>query len=187
MIPATTLHLHRFRTPLGTMALVHDGERLVRSYLPDTARGLAERFARDGLEAAVEASGASDLPRGLLGLPEVLAAYFDGAPVDPAALDLPLDHGVSTTFAEQVLEQLRTVPRGQTVSYGRLAASVGRPKAARAVGSVMARNRLPLIVPCHRVLAAQGLAGGFSGPRGLAGKRDLLALEGVELALQAAS
>jgi methylated-DNA-[protein]-cysteine S-methyltransferase len=79
-------------------------------------------------------------------------------------------------FTRQVLEACATVPFGQTVSYGDLARAVGSPRAARAVGQALGRNRMPLIVPCHRVLAAGGGLGGFGG--GLEMKQRLLKLEG---------
>ncbi len=86
----------------------------------------------------------------------------------------------STVFQRQVIAALRQVPCGETLSYRELAARVGRPAAARAVGQVMASNPVPLIVPCHRVLGSGGRLGGFSAPTGLDLKRRLLALEGAE-------
>ena len=73
------------------------------------------------------------------------------------------------------------MPRGSTVTYGELAARVGAPKAAQAVGAAMARNPWPIVVPCHRVLAAGGRLGGFSAPGGARTKRRLLRMEGVDL------
>lgn len=86
----------------------------------------------------------------------------------------PHDHRHLPPFLAEVLTALRSVPAGQTVSYGDLAAVVGRPRAARAVGLAMRRNPTPMLVPCHRVVASNGL-GGFTP--GLALKRRLLALE----------
>lgn len=82
-----------------------------------------------------------------------------------------------TPFGQKVLTALMEVPYGETVSYGELAALAGSPNAARGVGQIMARNRWPLIIPCHRVVAASGL-GGFSA-QGLDMKRFLLGIEGV--------
>jgi methylated-DNA-[protein]-cysteine S-methyltransferase len=84
------------------------------------------------------------------------------------------DYAGMTPFRKKVMEELRKVPAGSTVTYGQLASTVGRPGAARAVGNVMATNPVPLFVPCHRVVATNGL-GGFSG--GLDVKRSLLRLE----------
>jgi O-6-methylguanine DNA methyltransferase len=104
-------------------------------------------------------------------------AYFAGSADDFA--DVPIELDGRTPFERSVIAALRLVPYGQTVTYGELAALAGRPNAQRAVGSVCARNAFPLVVPCHRVIAAGGL-----GPYGSLGseyKRRLLALEDVVL------
>lgn len=93
--------------------------------------------------------------------------------------DLLLDLDDMTDFQRQVSLACRKIPFGQTSTYGELAARVGSPNAARAVGGVMARNRLPIVIPCHRVLGAAGRLGGYSAPGGLDIKRRLLRLEGV--------
>ena len=94
-------------------------------------------------------------------------------------LDVELDLAHLTRFQRETVAQCRRIPRGKTVSYGELAALAGSPRAARAVGSTMANNRFPLIVPCHRVVAASGGLGGYSAPRGLSLKRHLLRQEGL--------
>ena len=88
---------------------------------------------------------------------------------------VPVDLSGVPAFQRRVLQALRRVPYGRTITYGQLAARAGRPRAARAVGQAMAHNPVPLIVPCHRVVASGGGLGGFGG--GLALKRRLLALE----------
>ena len=90
-----------------------------------------------------------------------------------------LDLDWCTPFQREVLSVLRSIPRGEVVSYGELAALAGRPGAQRAVGSICAGNRYAFFVPCHRVVAANGI-GGY-GSAGVAVKRRLLALEGVSL------
>jgi methylated-DNA-[protein]-cysteine S-methyltransferase len=95
--------------------------------------------------------------------------------VDFSYVPLALDH--LTPFARQVVVACRRISWGLVSSYGELAARCGSPGAARAVGSVMAKNRYPLVVPCHRVLAAGGALGGYSAPDGLRMKRRLLAME----------
>jgi methylated-DNA-[protein]-cysteine S-methyltransferase len=105
-------------------------------------------------------------------------SYFNG---DSTALEtIPVDlSGARTDFDRTVLRTLHdTVPAGSTTTYGELASASGRPRAARAVGSVMANNPVPIIVPCHRVLASNGSLGGYGG--GLDMKRRLLEIEGVK-------
>lgn len=104
-----------------------------------------------------------------------LDEYFEGRRRD---FDLPLDLRVSP-FNEAVLHELARVPYGRTETYGALAARVGRPKAARAVGTVMNRNPIPIVLPCHRVVGANGSLTGYGG--GLDRKEHLLRLEGAIL------
>lgn len=89
---------------------------------------------------------------------------------------LPLDLSTATEFQRQVLSEVASIPAGETRTYAEVAAAVGRPGAARAVGGVMARNPVPFLVPCHRVVASDGSLGGYG--YGLAAKRALLASEG---------
>jgi methylated-DNA-[protein]-cysteine S-methyltransferase len=105
-----------------------------------------------------------------------LAAYFTGEPDEFA--DVTLDVSWCTPFQHAVVTSLRGVGRGETVTYGELAALAGHPGASRAAGSFCAHNRFGIIVPCHRVVAAGGL-GGY-GSLGADYKRRLLALEGVK-------
>ena len=89
----------------------------------------------------------------------------------------PLDWSGKTEFQKSVWRALRKIRPGQTKSYGEIARAIGKPKAVRAVGGACGANPIPVLVPCHRVLAANGKIGGFSG--GLNRKRELLAREGV--------
>lgn len=91
--------------------------------------------------------------------------------------DVAIDASGMTPFRRQVTERCRKIIPGETMSYMELAAAVGSPGAARAVGTVMSRNPFPLIVPCHRVLGAAGKLGGYSAPGGLDTKRRLLEME----------
>jgi methylated-DNA-[protein]-cysteine S-methyltransferase len=93
--------------------------------------------------------------------------------------DVPLDLSPCTSFQQRVAGALRRLPRGEVVTYGELAALAGYPGAQRAVGTFCARNRFMLLVPCHRVVAADGI--GSYGSAGIAVKRRLLALDGVDL------
>jgi methylated-DNA-[protein]-cysteine S-methyltransferase len=101
-----------------------------------------------------------------------LDEYFEGTRHE---FDLPLDLRVAPFHAD-VLAELARVPYGRTETYGSLAAKVGRPRAARAVGTVMNRNPIPIVLPCHRVVGASGALVGYAG--GLDRKRTLLELEG---------
>lgn len=110
-------------------------------------------------------------------LVERLTAFLEGDEVSLA--DVPLELDWTTPFQRAVADVLRTLPRGEVVSYGELAAAAGYPGAARAVGSFCAENRFMFLIPCHRVVGASGI-GGY-GSSGVEVKRRLLALEGVRL------
>lgn len=103
-----------------------------------------------------------------------LARYFDGAPIDPAGIAVDL-HG--SEFELAVWNELRTIRRGDVRTYASIARAVGSPRAMRAVGGANARNPVPIVVPCHRVIAQGSRLGGYTS--GLDRKRFLLALEGV--------
>ncbi|EAQ77888.1 methylated-DNA--[protein]-cysteine S-methyltransferase [Blastopirellula marina] len=106
---------------------------------------------------------------------DLLQQYAAGEPVDLASIAIDLTG--FTPFATRVYQQCRKIPLGTTLSYGQLAARAGSPAAARAVGGAMARNRIPLLIPCHRVVASTGKLHGFSAPQGLKLKDRLLRLE----------
>lgn len=92
--------------------------------------------------------------------------------------DLPVNFDGFTKFQKTVLKNCQKIPYGETISYGQLAAKSKSPRAARAVGSIMKINRVPLVIPCHRVVASNGI-GGYSASEGISVKRDLLEMEGV--------
>jgi methylated-DNA-[protein]-cysteine S-methyltransferase len=104
-----------------------------------------------------------------------LQAFAEGGCDD--FLDLQLDLDGLSPFQRKVVDKCRRIPFGETVSYGELAEMAGSPRAARAVGNVMANNRFPLVVPCHRVVASGGGLGGYSARQGVRVKRRLIALE----------
>ena len=106
---------------------------------------------------------------------DLVKRYFEGE--DVPLNDVPVDLEYETPFLERCAIELRKIPRGEVVTYGELAALAGAPGAARAAGSFCARNRLGLFVPCHRVVAANGL--GSYGSHGVAYKRRMLELEGA--------
>ncbi len=98
-----------------------------------------------------------------------------------AGFDLPIDMRFLTDFQRTVLRAVMRVPRGEVITYGALARVIGRPNAARAVGRALGSNPLPIVIPCHRVLASDGSLGGYSGRGGVRTKAVLLHLEGVSL------
>lgn len=134
----------------------------------ETEDGVVRRVEMTGEKPAFRAAGTA--------VRDALEAYFRTGS-DSRLLAFDYDRSGLTPFAAGTMEALRRVPAGTTVTYGGLARLAGRPGAARAVGNVMASNPVPLLVPCHRVVAAAGL-GGFSG--GLDLKKKLLRLEGGE-------
>lgn len=104
---------------------------------------------------------------------DLMRSWASGARVDFSRVPLDLQ---CSAFAKKLYDAARRIPPGQTVTYGALARRIGKPRAARAVGTTLGRNPVPVIVPCHRIVAASGL-GGFSATGGLRLKRRLLALE----------
>ena len=153
-------------TPIGALTLVASDAGLARIRF-DPERWPAVRPARDPARMV----GVDEDPV-LADAAARLGAYLAGAEVD---LDLGVDLAGVPPFARAVYDALRQVPRGGLTTYGHLARQVGEPGAARAVGSAMNRNPLPIVVPCHRVVAADGSLGGYAG--GLELKRWLLTLE----------
>lgn len=139
---------------------------------------------RDGVGVLREvhlAESALSVPVGAEGLGEELRVALEEYVMgEDAGLRRLVLAPSSSTFAQGVREALWSIPRGEVRTYGQLARAMGKPKAARAVGRACATNPLPLVVPCHRVVAALGL-GGF-GP-GLAIKRALLSYEGIDVAM----
>jgi methylated-DNA-[protein]-cysteine S-methyltransferase len=146
-------------------------------FVAATERGLCRiSYWPDGMEDALARTFGPRVLR--LPLDEVrreLDEYFDGRRRD---FDLPLDLRVAPFHAE-VLTELARVPYGRTETYGALAAKVGRPRAARAIGTVMNRNPIPIVLPCHRIVGANGSLTGYAG--GLDVKLRLLQHEGAML------
>jgi len=129
-------------------------------------------FPKEGKPQKPEAGWAESAVRGVLAeAVKQLREYFAGKRTE---FDLPLVPE-GTAFQRSVWKCLREIPYGETISYAELAKRVGNPKAARAVGSANGKNPLPIVIPCHRVIAADGTLGGFGG--GLPTKAKLLDLE----------
>jgi methylated-DNA-[protein]-cysteine S-methyltransferase len=146
-------------SPLGPLTLRADDGVLSGLYMTDHRHGPAA------------ADLGEQVPDGLPAVREQLAAYFDGT---LTAFDLPLVLR-GTAFQERVWAALRDIPYGVTTSYGELASAIGRASASRAVGLANGRNPVSIVVPCHRVVGANGSLTGYGG--GMERKRHLLDLE----------
>lgn len=145
-------------TPVGPLTLVSDGAALTGVYFAAQKHGSAPA-------ATARADGILDAAR------RQLDSYFAGR---RTGFDLPLAP-VGTPFQIRVWDALTRIPYGETKSYGAIAAAIGAPKAVRAVGAANGRNPLPVVIPCHRVIGADGSLTGFGG--GMERKRMLLDLE----------
>ncbi len=117
-----------------------------------------------------------DTPGEFAPLINLFQAYFKGLRV---TFDIPLDYDTATSFQRRVWEATRRIPYGETRSYRWIAEQAGSPRGSRAAGHALGANPLPIVVPCHRVITADGKPGGFSG--GLDMKRLLLSIEGIRL------
>jgi methylated-DNA-[protein]-cysteine S-methyltransferase len=154
-----TDYYHQITSPIGTLLLVSNGDALTGLYMADHQGGPEPNagWQRDEWKFDVVCLE--------------LAAYFDGTLHD---FSLPLEPR-GTTFQRQVWNELRRIPYGETISYGELARRIGQPNASRAVGRANGQNPISIIIPCHRVIGADGTLTGYGG--GLDRKLRLLELE----------
>ena len=163
----TDVHCSIFRISLGWMGIVYSIRGLRRLVLP---RDSKEEVLSEVGEVALSVD--KDNSSILFDLPEQLRRYFTG---DQVNFCDRLDLSSFSQFQQVVWNKARSIPYGQTRSYGWLAERIGKPQAMRAVGQALGRNPLPIIIPCHRVIRGDGTLGGFSG--GLDMKRLLLRIE----------
>jgi methylated-DNA-[protein]-cysteine S-methyltransferase len=165
-------HYHIFETKLGFAGIAWGDDGISRFRLPDPDRANAEKQFK-GTAATPPPEVAAVIAQAL--------RYFAGEKIDFSPIELDLKS--IDPFRRSIYEALRKVSFGETVTYGELAKRAGatQPQAAQDVGVAMARNPVPLIIPCHRVLAAGGKLGGFSAPGSVETKQHMLALEGVFL------
>lgn len=156
-----------FNTPFGNCAIAWNDVGLTRFLLPDPER------VTGGTSEAVP-------PPWITTVIERVQRHLSGEPQDFS--DVAFDFGRVPAFVRSVLRATLDVKSGHTATYGELATAIGQPLAAsRAVGSALGDNPWPLLIPCHRIVAATGKMTGFSGPGGVATKVRLLALEGAQL------
>jgi|SRR5215831_16442754 len=170
-----TEHYCVFETAIGVCGVAWSKQSVTRVQLPEGSRSATEFRLR-----ARSASGGTGVPpvtvRSAIAL---LERYFAGEKVDLSGVALDLS-GVAS-FHRKIYDGARALAWGETATYGELARQAGFPGAARAVGRAMGSNPVPIIIPCHRVLAAGGKIGGFSAHGGTITKARLLSLEGVHL------
>jgi methylated-DNA-[protein]-cysteine S-methyltransferase len=155
-----------FSTPFGTCAIAWSDLGLTRFLLPDPDR------CANGTEAVP--------PSWVEQIIDRVKRHLTGEAQDFS--DVKFDFGRMSPFNRAVLEATLRIKSGHTATYGEIATAIGQPlSASRAVGTALGANPWPLLIPCHRVVAASGNMTGFSGPGGVATKVKLLALEGAQL------
>jgi methylated-DNA-[protein]-cysteine S-methyltransferase len=179
-----------FDSPIGPCGIAWSRRGIMALQLPEASAAATRRRLRARLPDAEEAAPPVAIARAIAAIGALLAGEVRlGSPATRGRLasdlgGLALDMSGVPPFHRRVYEVARTIPPGQTVSYGEIARKLGAPRAARAVGQALRRNPFALIVPCHRVLAAGGKLGGFTANGGLGTKRRLLAIEGVAQAVE---
>ena len=170
-------HHYLFDTAIGECGVAWNARGLVGVQLPEKDRGQTE------LRLAVKCGSthAADVPPWVQSVISDIQRYLAGQPVDFSAV--AVDLGGIDEFRQKLYAALRDIGPGRTVTYGELAKQLGLTgwEGARDVGEAMGKNPMPIVIPCHRVLAAGNKLGGFSAYGGTATKQKLLSLEGVEL------
>ena len=158
-----------FRTAWGWVGLAGMDGAVIHLVLPVASAAEAQRLARKGFRGAKPRDGL------LAEVQEEIRDYFEGKVRE---FSCSVNISWASAFGQKVLQQCCKVGWGELISYGGVAKRLQCPGGARAVGAVMAKNRVPLLIPCHRVVRADGSLGGFSAEGGTAFKRRLLAHEG---------
>lgn len=164
-----------FETAIGSCGIVWNTRGISGFLLPEPTSSATRRRLQSRFTDAVETAPPPEIRRVI----DAVVGLMSGERTDLAFV--PVDMDGLPEFHQRVYEVARTIPPGATMTYGEIAARLGDPGSARAVGQALGRNPIPVIVPCHRVLAAGGRRGGFSAPGGTATKLHLLAIEGAQL------
>ena len=169
-------HHHVFDTAIGPCGVAWNARGLTAVQLPENDRAATERRL-----AAKAASAVAQPPPWVATVIADIKRYLAGEPVDFSTV--AVDFSTLDPFRQKLYETMRSLAWGHTTTYGELARQLGSTdwEGAREVGEAMGRNPVPVVIPCHRVLAAGGKLGGFSAPGGAKTKAKLLALEGVHL------
>jgi methylated-DNA-[protein]-cysteine S-methyltransferase len=170
-------HFLFFDTAFGRMGLAWNAVGLTGVRLPDEREDLLRASMRRRTPGAVEWPAGDALPSFVEQAIEAIRALLSGQARDLS--DLPLDLNGIGEFERRVYAAAQALAPGQTCTYGEMARAIGEPAAMRAVGQALGHNPWPVVVPCHRILAAGGKLGGFSAPGGSETKRRLLVLEAV--------
>lgn len=166
-----------FETAAGWCAIAWNEAGIVRFTLPTSSEDGAERLMLRRMPDITRAAPPDEVQQTM----SEAQRYFAGEPIDFS--QVRLDLGPQEDFFSRVYDTVRRLAWGETTTYGAVARQLGAgPEAAREVGQAMASNPVPLIVPCHRVLAAGKKIGGFSAPGGSETKRRMLEMEGAEIA-----
>ena len=160
-----------FDTPIGACALAWSGRGIVALQLPEANPAAT----RTRMERRFPETRETPLPPTLHLAVDRIVALLAGEPADLSPIHLDME-GVPE-FHARVYAVARTIPPGRTMTYGEIARAIGEPGAARAVGAALGANPFAIIVPCHRVLAANGKAGGFSANGGVITKMKMLTIE----------
>jgi len=172
----TLLNYCLFDTAFGVCGIAWRDDRVARFRLPEADRSATEKRLR----AFAGTAEADAPPAPLRDLIESLRRYFAGEATDFTRVAVDFGNHDDSPYPA-IYRAVQSLPWGTTATYGEIARRVGAPVTAQMVGQAMARNPVPVIVPCHRVLAAGNAPGGFSAPGGVATKERLLAMEGVRL------
>jgi methylated-DNA-[protein]-cysteine S-methyltransferase len=179
MMSQSTSRYSIFEVASGFCGIAWNDAGITRFQLPTRTAQAAERLLLSRSQGATPGTPPPSVAKAIEGA----RRYFKGEETDFSGLTLDL--GDQDDFSRQTYVALRKIGWGRTTTYGALAKELGaEPQAARDVGQAMARNPIPLIIPCHRVLAAGGKVGGFSAPGGAASKVRMLKLENVHVAAQ---
>jgi methylated-DNA-[protein]-cysteine S-methyltransferase len=179
MTNAEPIHHALFPTAIGTCGVAWSEHGLVALALPERDETTTEKRLRSKSQSA----GVAEVPAAIAQAISLIQKYCAGERVDFSSV--PLDLSGVDASRRHVYETMRALRFGETTTYGALARRTGATdedwEAAKIVGAAMGKNPIPIVVPCHRVLAAGGKPGGFSAYGGTATKEKLLALEGVHL------
>jgi methylated-DNA-[protein]-cysteine S-methyltransferase len=162
-----------FETPIGACGIAWSEAGLLSVRLPETDPRRASRSFANGFPELEEAA----MPPAVAVVAKRIAAHLGGVQTD--YVDVALDDGSVGAWERSVYRAAAAIPFGETRTYGALARELGRPETAQAVGQALGRNPWPIVVPCHRILAADGRTGGFSAPGGATTKLRLLEIEGA--------